>query len=379
MNLPASLLELPTPALLLDRSVLERNLRAMSQRAHRLGVDLRPHLKTAKCHEIARRATRGHSGGITVSTLREAEYFAARGWKDLIYAVTIAPDKLSRVEALQGLHSAVVSLLTDDLFVTQALADRVGATGGRFSLFIEIDSGYHRSGVPADSELLITLARTIDGAEGLHLRGVLTHAGHSYGAEGPALAEIAEEERRAAVEAAVRLEDAGIPCPVVSVGSTPTALSARSLEGVSEIRPGNYMFFDLSMCSRGLCELEDIAVSVLATVIAHQRREGHALVDAGALALSKDLSANRGGYRGVGYGLVPRSVPIPELILPSVSQEQGKLRTRDGGPFPFDRLPIGSRVRLVPNHSCLTCAAYDRYAVVEDDRVIDVWERENGW
>lgn len=373
--------ELDTPALVLDRNRLEANLARMSRRARELGIDLRPHLKTAKSAAIARRATAPHSGAITVSTLCEAEYFAAEGFTDLLYGVGIAPGKLARVAALQS-DAVGITLVTDQVAVARAIGAQAAALGARFAVVIEIDTGDGRAGVAPDSEALLEIGRALHAAPGVTLRGVMTHAGHSYGCRSVAeIAAVAEQERAGAVRAAERLRAAGLPCPVVSVGSTPTAVHARSLAGVTEMRPGVYMFNDVFQAEIGSCAFEDIALSVLTTVTGHHRERGEIVIDAGGLALSKDRSTASGPH-DVGYGLVrdlATSESLPELQVVRVSQEHGIVAAPGGG-LPFDALPPGTRLRVLPNHACMTAAAYTHYNVVAgDDTVIARWDRVNGW
>jgi D-serine deaminase-like pyridoxal phosphate-dependent protein len=372
-----SLTTVPTPALVLDRGRLEQNCAAMSQRAAAAGVALRPHLKTAKSIEVARLATAGHPGGVTVSTLAEAAYFAERGVRDLTYAVCITPDKLDRVAALEQ-AGARIGLITDDPGVAAAVADRARALGARFRLLVEIDSGEHRTGVPAgDHEAIVAVARAIDAAPELELGGVLTHGGHSYFCDSVAAIEaVAEEERRAVVDAAAALRAAGLPCPTVSAGSTPTAVHGRRWDGVTELRPGVYTFFDLAQLGRGCCEASDLALSVLATVIGHQRGAGRLLLDAGALALSKDTSA-AARLPDAGYGWVCDldGERLADLRVAGVDQEHGYVE----GAIPFDRLPVGTRVRVLPNHACLTAACHDRYQVLHGTEVMATWDRCRGW
>ena len=373
--------ELDTPALILDRGRLEANVARMSARARMLGVDLRPHMKTAKSAEVGRLATAGHSGGITVSTLKEAEYFAERGFTDMIYGVGISLDKLARVARLQA-RGARVAVITDSLDVARGIGARAAGLGARFEVLIELDTGDGRAGLGPDSEALIEIGRALDGAAEVDLRGVLTHAGQSYGCREIADIEaVAETERAGAVAAAERLRAAGLPCPVVSVGSTPTALHARNLEGVTEMRPGVYVFNDVFQAEIGSCTMADVAVSVLATVTGHHRARGEIVIDAGGLALSKDRST-QAGPRDVGYGLVvdaAAGASLPELHVARVSQEHGVV-TAPGGDLPFDALAPGVRVRVLPNHSCFTAAAYEGYHVVAgSDEVEAEWPRVNGW
>ncbi len=372
---------LGTPALILDRAVLARNCAAMAARMASHGLRLRPHLKTAKSAEVAKLATAGQFGGITVSTLAEARYFADRGFRDITYAVGIVPAKLDEVAALER-AGARLTLIADSAEAVAGAAERAAALDVYFRLLIEVDTGGQRGGVPPETGELIDLGRAIEAAPGLALEGVLTHAGHSYHCRGvEEIRAVAEAERAGVALAARRLREAGLPCPVVSAGSTPTAVHAESLEGVTEMRPGVYVFFDLDQVGIGACAIEDIAVSVLASVIGHNRRTGRVLIDAGALALSKDVSAGE-FMSHVGYGLVcpaETTRPIEGLYVAEVHQEHGLIGAAEGAP-PYDALPIGSKVRVLPNHACITAAAHSAYHVVEGGpEVIARWERANGW
>ncbi len=368
--------KLSTPALILDRRVLAANTRAMSERMRGLGVQLRPHMKTAKSADVARLALAGNFGGIAVSTLREAEYFLENGVRDIVYAVGIVPAKLDAVAAMRK-KGADLKILTDNLETARAIA----AHGSKHSVFIEIDTGDKRGGLSPEASELIEIGRTLDQAEQATVAGVLTHAGHSYECRTPeAIVAVAEAERAGAVTAAERLRAAGIGCPVVSVGSTPTATFARDLSGVTEMRPGVYMFYDLFQAGIGVCRMEDIALSVLASVIGHRRRDNVLLIDAGALALSKDRSTAE-LPTDCGYGLVCEAEsgrPIPGLRVHLVNQEHGFV-TADGA-LPFERLGVGTKVRILPNHSCITAAAHGLYHVTDGgSEIVATWPRCNGW
>ncbi|WP_421998725.1 alanine racemase [Reyranella sp.] len=372
--------DLPTPALILDRAILRRNLKRMSDRLRDAGVALRPHLKTAKSVEIGRMAVDGHDGRITVSTLAEARYFADGGFTDILYGVGIVPSKLPAVADLRrrGVNLRVV---TDSAAVARAIAD-AATDGDTFSVFIEIDSGAGRAGLPwPELPGLLEIARILQAAPGVELAGVMTHAGHSYHESTPeGVAAVAERERQAIVGAAEALRAAGLPCPIVSAGSTPTAVHSRDFTGITEMRPGVYVFNDLDQECIGACGPQDIALSVLASVIGHYPHRNQMLVDAGALALSKDISAQE--FRPqVGFGTIV-DAPVKDMAVVACSQEHGFVGAPD--PLPFGNLPIGSRVRVLPNHACITAAAYDRYYVVDSEvdggrSVVDVYDRINGW
>ena len=376
--------DLPTPALILDLDRVERNCERMIRRAAELGVMLRPHLKTAKSADVARLATRERSAGITVSTLAEVEYFAQAGFGDITYAVGIAGQKIPALAQLQRRYGVRINLLADTVSAVTEVAERAEELGERFALFIEIDSGGGRGGVPPDGPELLQIGHAVQTAPMLSLAGVLTHAGQSYGAASIAeMKQIAESERAAVTQAASRLRSAGIEVPSVSVGSTPTATHAASLTGVTEMRPGVYTLFDLAQVSLGTCTIDDIAVSVLATVIGHNPRSQRVLIDAGALALSKDLSAGKLRTE-VGYGLVcPMSggPPVDGVYVAEVHQEHGLIAGSEPHEAMAAHYPVGARVRILPNHACLTAAPYDRYHVVrgDDPCVLGVWTKATGW
>ncbi|MDI1285138.1 MAG: alanine racemase [Reyranella sp.] len=376
--------ELPTPSLILDRAILHRNLKRMSDRLRNAGVILRPHLKTAKSIQVGRMAVEGHDGRITVSTLAEARYFARGGFKDILYGVGIVPAKLPAITELrrQGVNLRVVM---DNLAVARAIA-AAAISGDTFSVLIEIDSGAGRAGLPfPELPGLLDIARVLRAAPGVDLAGVMTHAGHSYHQSTPeGIAAIAEQERRAIVGAAEALRAAGIPCPIVSGGSTPTAMHSADFTGITEMRPGVYVFNDLDQEFIGSCGAGDLALSVLASVIGHYPHRNQLLVDAGALALSKDISAQEFQPK-VGFGTIASAAAgaaTNGIAVVDCSQEHGFVGSNR--PLPYGDLPIGSRVRILPNHACITAAAYDRYYVVDSEldggrTVVDVYDRINGW
>lgn len=376
-----TLAELDTPCLVLDADRMERNIARLRRRIDALNVSLRPHLKTTKSIEIARRLMSSPAGPATVSTLKEAEQFAAAGVRDLIYAVGIAPAKLGRVLELraQGVDLAVV---LDTVEQAHAVARASRAAGRRIPALIEIDCDAHRSGVrPEERERLVEIGGALE--RGAELRGVLTHAGGSYAARGAdALRACAERERASVVDAAKTLREAGLPCPVVSVGSTPTAHNATDLTGVTEVRAGVFVFFDLVMAGVGVCRLEDIALSVLSTVIGHQRDKGWILIDAGWMAMSQDRGTSKQAV-SQGYGVVcdVAGVAYADLIVADANQEHGIVTVRPGSAGVLPDLAIGDRVRILPNHACSTAAQHPRYHVVRgaSERVEAEWPRFGGW
>jgi len=376
------LTELETPALVLDRARLERNIARMRGHIAQLNVNLRPHVKTAKSIEVVRRALEGQRGGITVSTLAEAEYFFGHGIKDILYAVGIAPNKLAHVADLRR-RGADVTVLLDSADAAAALVADARRYGVQFPALIEIDSDGHRSGVQPGDPRLVEIARMLDAGPGTVLAGVMTHAGDSYNCRSTeAIGVMAERERAAVVSCAAELARAGLPCPVVSVGSTPTATFAKDLTGVTEVRAGVYMFFDLVMAGLGVCAIDDVAVSVLATVIGHQPEKGWIITDAGWMALSRDRGTAKQAV-DQGYGLVCDAAgkPLDDLIVADTSQEHGIVARRGGGAIDPARFPVGAQLRILPNHACATAAQHTRYHVVAGGAksVEAVWERIAGW
>jgi threo-3-hydroxy-D-aspartate ammonia-lyase len=370
-----------TPAALVDETRMLRNIARMQARIDALGVRLRPHVKTSKCIEVARRQSGPGTRGITVSTLKEAECFFAAGFNDILYAACVTPNKIDRALALrrQGCHLTVI---VDSMEAAISIVENGRANDHAFEVMIEIDSDGHRSGVKAGDGLLIDVAQTLCRG-GAIVTGVLTHAGSSYELNtSAALEQLAEQERREIVAAAQRLREAGFPCPVVSVGSTPTALSAKSLPDITEVRAGVYVFFDLVMANVGVCATHDIALSVLTTVIGHQAEKGWAIVDAGWMAMSRDRGTAKQA-RDYGYGAVCdlQGNPVEGYTVAAANQEHGIVCRSDGPPDKdiAQRFPIGSLVRVLPNHACATGAQHTAYHVVDRHGQIGRWERFNGW
>lgn len=371
-----------TPALILDSAKLERNIQRLAERAKRLGVVLRPHLKTAKSIDVARKIYPNEPGPITVSTLAEAEYFIAHGFGDLTYAVGLSPSSALRAMELCRRTGADVKLLLDTVEQANALASVCTATGVTPSVFIELDCDDHRGGLKPDDPKLIEVADKVVAA-GAKLVGVLAHAGESYAlSTSEALIKAAENERSATVRAAEILRAHGHLCPVVSLGSTPTAHFAHDLHGATELRAGVYMFFDLVQHGVGVCSIEDIAVSVLATVIGTKPEKGWVLVDAGWMALSRDRgTASQKVDQGYGVVCDEKGRILDDIIVSQASQEHGILSVRPGSGKRMPDLPVGTRVRILPNHACAMAGQHDVYNVVDGagQGIIAQWPRIRGW
>ena len=375
----ATIAQLDTPALLLERGKVVANAARLRAHIESLGSKLRLHVKTAKCLEVTRMVA-GDSGPITVSTLKEAEVFASHGYRDILYGVAFAPGKLDR--ALKIVSSGVkLTVVLDSLESARLLAAAMKGKAETLAVLVEIDCDGHRAGLKPGNPEIVEIARALAGS-GADVAGVMTHAGGSYDCRSiAAIRAVAEKERAAVVEAATALRAAGFAAPVVSVGSTPTATYGENLAGVTEVRAGVFVFFDLVMAGIDVCKVDDIALSVLGTVIGHQREKGWVLTDAGWMAMSRDRGTSKQPL-DQGYGIVcdESGRPIEGLIVSDASQEHGIISHRSGDPARLPDLPVGTRLRILPNHACATAAQYDRYSVLDgSDRIADTWERFSGW
>jgi len=348
-----SLGELPTPAALVDLDVLERNLARMAARAREAGVRLRPHAKTHKSPEIGRMQIAAGAAGLSLAKAGEAEVFADAGFDDLFLAYpVVGADKARRLLALAERLRLAVGV--DSLEGAKTLAEPFRAAGRRLDVLLKVDVGFRRVGVTP--ERAGDLARRLAELPGLRLRGVFTHAGHGYLAEtAEARAEVARAEGETMVAVAAELRSAGVPIEDVSVGSTPTAAGAMAVRGVTECRPGNYVFHDASQVSLGTCALEDCALTVLATVVSVPTAD-RAVVDAGSKSLSSDPLRPRPGGHG---WILGRGSRIERL-----SEEHGVITVAPGESF-----RVGERLRILPNHACVVANLHDRLLGVRGERV----------
>lgn len=368
---------LKTPSLVIDYDRLRRNAATMSERTLYLNAALRPHVKTHKCVEVARLQTAGHNGGLTVSTLAEARAFIAHGFGDITYAVPIEPGKFDEAFELVK-TSERFSLITDDLETAVLLDENARRKGLTVELFLKVDCGYHRCGVEPESGAAREIPRFITAASSLRFAGILTHAGHSYHAHSrEELLAIARHERDVMTEFAGKLRADGVLVPTVSIGSTPTITHVDHLTGVDEARPGNYIFFDAFQATLGSCGFDDCALTVLTAIVHLDRRRRKIIVDAGSIALSKDRGAVEFDPT-CGYGRV-LDVEGNDLGLrvEGLSQEHGEIIAEDDSLF--GQLRVGTRLRVLANHSCLTAAQHSHYNVLQGESIVDRWEIQRGW
>lgn len=377
MTIMMSLNELKTPSLVLDVERVKRNASRVGNHVRELGAKLRPHVKTHKCVEVACIQTAGHSGALTVSTLAEARAFMAHGFTDITYAVPIEPGKFD--EAIQLVRDCErLSLITDDAEIPSLLNAAAHLAGVKLDLFLKVDCGYHRCGVEPSSPEAFEIPRRIADSANLCFAGILTHAGHSYHCRtGEEVLKVARHERDLMKDFAAALRAEGIGVPTVSIGSTPTITSIDDLQGIDEARPGNYIFFDAFQAAIGSCSLDDCALTVLAAVVHRDRTRRKVVIDAGAIALSKDRGAvELDETCGYGHVLDAEGRRLG-LKVGGLSQEHGEISVEDEGTL--ERLKVGTRLRVLANHSCLTAAQHTHYNVIEGDNIVDRWEIQRGW
>ncbi len=374
--------QLTTPCCIIDKTKMQANIARLSNHIGQLGCRLRPHVKIHKSIDITKEIIAGGNvNGITVSTLKEADYFFEHGVEDILYAVGMVPNKLAKAAELI-LAGCDLKMVLDNVDMAKLVIDHARQYDCQFKIMIELDTDGHRSGVDPFGDELIALAELLKASDNIEFLGVMTHAGESYSCfSEQAQLKMAKQERDFSVAAAQRLRDFGIPCPVVSIGSTPTAFAIDDLQGITEVRAGVYVFFDLVMAGLGVCQPEDIAMTVLASVIGYQKDKNWVITDAGWMAMSRDRGTSEHPI-DQGYGLVVDAVgnAIGDYIISDANQEHGIIRHRDSThPMEYEKFPLASQVRVLPNHACSTAAQFDTYIVVEDDNIIHQWPSIKGW
>ncbi len=361
-TLPDRLEDLPTPSLVLDLDVLERNVERMARRMEQLGVALRPHFKTHKSPYVAEIQRRQGAAGFTVSTLAETRCLVEQGYDDLTWAFPVILNRLRELPPL--LERATLRLVVDSAAAVSALERQLSGLAEPVHVWLKADCGYHRAGVDPAGAPALELARRLRDSKRLTFDGILSHSGHAYHQSGrDALAAVAEEERAVMAGLAERLRAAGVDCPGVSIGSTPAMSVVEDLEGVTEARPGNYVFYDHTQVQLGACAVRDVALTVVASVVSSQPGARHSVVDAGALSLSKDPGADWAAPST--YGEIYDDYAAAELSadvrVVSLSQEHGILSAALG---------VGERVRILPNHSCLAVPNFDHYVLARGERIV---------
>jgi D-serine deaminase-like pyridoxal phosphate-dependent protein len=345
--------ELATPSVLIDLDIVEKNIGKMQERAGRAGVKLRPHAKTHKSPEIARLQLSAGASGLTLAKTSEAEVFAALGFDDIFLAYPIfGADKARRLLALADRVRLRVGV--DSVAGAKSLGDVFQAAKRRLPVLLKVDCGYHRVGVAP--EAAVETARRIAELPGIDFAGLFTHGGQGYAARTPEeAAQAASDEGRIVGESAAAVAAAGLPIGEVSLGSTPTVRESMMASGVTECRPGTYVYNDFSQVALGSAVLDDCAMTVLATVVSVPARD-RAVIDAGSKTLSTDPLRPAADGHGLVIGRRSR--------IARLSEEHGVIGVAEGESF-----RIGERVRILPNHACVVSNLHDRLVALRSGRV----------
>lgn len=351
-----------TPTFIVDLKKTKENALFMINKAKNNNVVLRPHVKTHKTIEIAEFQTQDDSKPITVSTISELIFYSKAGFKNILLAIPITLEKLIYIKkSITSLDS--IFFITDSLQVCEEIQSWADSNLIQISLYIKINSGGNRAGLEPSSAKLLELAKFINVASFLDFVGLLTHAGQSYGfSDKQKKEEVARIEIQSIAESASFLEKNGIKVKVRSIGSTPTMSQNVDLKEITEIRPGNYIWFDMFQANRGNCAIDEIACSVLTSIIGIYPERETILIDAGALALSKDVGFWE--HEPQQFGRVKQ---YPDLLLLGLSQEHGVLKASEERCKQFK---VGDKLEIIPNHSCLTAACFNEYVCVENGKIV---------
>lgn len=361
---------LHTPAVLIERSRLISNLDRMQSAATAHGVRLRPHAKTHKSPRIASWQVERGAVGICCAKLGEAEVFADAGIKDIRLPYPLHPTNAGRV--VQLLDRTRLSFIVDHPMVAKGWSMALDAVGREVDVLVKVDVGFHRCGIDPSAADAVQFIKQVAGLPGLRLKGLLAHAGHGYHATSDAhLEEIAVSEARILQDLAEKARREGVAVDEISTGATPTARFALRQPGLTEYRPGNYVYFDRTQVGLGAATLDDCALSVLATVVSKPAAD-RVILDCGSKTLSSD--AARGFTAVPGYGAIfrspllsPGATPDPDLIIERLSEEHANVRVASG----LTPLEPGDRVRIVPNHACTVSNLVDCVWLMDGERVVE--------
>jgi D-serine deaminase-like pyridoxal phosphate-dependent protein len=360
------LTDLPTPCVLVEKSRLDRNIDRMQAAVDRGHRGLRPHTKTHKSIAVGRQQLKRGARGICCAKLGEAEIFAAAGFDDIRVAYPLNPVGISRVLALA--ERTRLSFIVDHPAVARAWSDALHDANASVDVLVKVDVGLHRCGIdPHDAGAADFVAR-VAGLPGLQFRGLLSHAGHAYGAASPAEAEaIARAEAEVLTSLADRVRTLGIAVEEISVGATPTARFSATVEGVTELRPGNYVYYDRMQVALGAATWDDCALTVLARVVTTHGPE-RIILDCGSKTLSSDLVRGPGPHPGHGvvFDSIHSSTPDESLLIERLSEEHAVVRSSKPS-----RLAPGHLVRIVPNHSCVVSNLVNSLWLVDGDDVLE--------
>ena len=359
------LAELPTPQVVVDRARAVRNIDRVQALASAAGLRLRPHAKTHKSPVVARWQLERGAVGICCAKVGEAEVFAAAGITDIRLPYPVHPTNASRMIAL--MDRASMSIIVDHPVVARGWSDAMARAGRRLDVLIKVDVGFHRCGIDPDAEGALDFIRAIHALPGVNLRGLLSHAGHGYNATSEAeISEIAAREAGILTTLRDRAAAAGIALEELSVGATPTLRFSAQQRGLTELRPGNYVYFDRTQVALGAAAVGDCALTVLATVVSKPAAD-RIILDCGSKTLTNDQARGIVGAPGHGAVLNGACDAVDErLIIERLSEEHAVVRASSG-----TSLEPGDRVRVLPNHSCTVSNLVDAVRLVEGDTVVE--------
>ncbi|KAK0134528.1 D-threo-3-hydroxyaspartate dehydratase [Merluccius polli] len=363
--------ELCTPAMVVDVDTVRRNAQRMIDRCQELGVQLRPHMKTHKTLECGDIMTGGTRRCVVVSTLAEASFYADHGFDDILYAYPLPFDKLESCAALSE-RLSLFQVLVDHPEALKLLSQRPLSAGRPWHVWLKLDCGNGRAGVLHSEPEALLLAQAIAKTEGVELTGVYAHCGNTYHCKGvDQIQAVAQETTTLTLQFMEKLRAVGINCKS-SIGSTPSCSHPiKDMGQLSEVHPGNYVFYDVQQSLIGSCRMEDVAVRVLTRVIGHCPHRNQLLVDCGWAALSQD----GGGKLPSGYAVIEGH---PDLKLLSMTQEHGRVEPITGE-LDYRKHPLGSLLTLVPHHSCATAMMHSVYHIHSGGRLVGKWFPTRGW
>ncbi|XP_013864431.1 D-threo-3-hydroxyaspartate dehydratase [Austrofundulus limnaeus] len=360
-----------SPALVVDVDKVKKNAQRMIERCQKLGIQLRPHMKTHKTIECADIMTAGSRRCIVVSTLAEACFYADHGFDDILYAYSVPFDKVERCAALSE-RLDLFQVLLDHPDALTLLKQRPLKGGRLWHVWMKLDCGNGRAGVLHTEPEALGLAQAIAETEGVELTGVYVQCGNTYHCRGmEQIQAVVQETTNYLLQFMKQLNAAGISCKS-SIGSTPSCSHpVDDMAKLSEVHPGNYVFYDVQQSGIGSCSLEDVAVRVLTRVIGHCPHRNQLLIDCGWSAISLDGA----GKLPTGYAVIEGH---PDLKLLSMTQEQGRVEPISG-PLDYSKYPLGTLLKLIPYHSCATALMHPVYYVHSEGRLLGKWTPTRGW
>jgi D-serine deaminase-like pyridoxal phosphate-dependent protein len=359
------LADLPTPQVVIDRTRARRNIDHAQQLASAAGMRLRPHAKTHKSPVIARWQIERGAVGVCCAKVGEAEVFVDAGIRDIRLPYPVNPVNAPRVIPL--MDRAAISIIVDHLAVARGWSDAMERAGRVLDVLVKVDVGFHRCGIDPDAGDPLAFARDVAAMKGLRLRGLLSHAGHGYSAGSEEeLSAIATREAAILTGLRDRAASSGIALEELSVGATPTLRYSAQQRGLTELRPGNYVYFDRTQLALGSATLDQCALTVVATVVSKPAAD-RIILDCGSKTLTTDQA--RGIAKAPGYGAVLTADGTgldDTLTIERLSEEHATVRAAGK-----TRLEPGDRVRVLPNHSCVVSNLVDAVRLVEGDLLID--------